>query len=296
MIGTAFPIGTDDKGKIVSWNTGKTPHLLLTGPTGSGKTVMTNSLIASAIEQDWRILYINFAGKGDESRWAAPWFSAAAPDGNLDHADQILLWLTGEMASRSKMLAEHGVDSVDKLPHAIRPDPILLVVDDMNCLFSRLAAPHSNPSGDPNVRSLNSKQEQLNQTIVVMNSMLESLTTDGNATGIHLLAAGQFIGHNIRSVRWAIDEGFGIVMFDGIPANGLIPTLLLSPVAALQREQLLAQKQHTKGEGIYLSDRKRGQFSCVKSEFSSSTELSKRVSAKHVAERIDFAELMQPVE
>ena len=45
----SFAIGKDISGKVVVGELGKMPHLLIAGQTGSGKSVMINTLLSSLL-------------------------------------------------------------------------------------------------------------------------------------------------------------------------------------------------------------------------------------------------------
>ncbi len=112
----AVSLGLDVSGNPLLADIGKMPHVLIAGTTGSGKSVMINSFIASllfrATPDEVRIILI------DPKRVELTGYN------NIPHlmtpviveVDQILAslkWALGEMDKRYKLFAEHGVRNID---------------------------------------------------------------------------------------------------------------------------------------------------------------------------------------
>jgi hypothetical protein len=50
-----IPVGVAAGGQIIHWEPASSPHMLLVGPTGSGKTIFINSMIDLVAARGWRI-------------------------------------------------------------------------------------------------------------------------------------------------------------------------------------------------------------------------------------------------
>ena len=137
-------IGKDVSGTPIYADMAKFPHLLVSGSTGSGKTVFLNTLILSLIyknsPQDLRLIMV------DPKRVEFSFYS------NLPHlltpviydapkASNALEWLVGEMERRFKVLAEAGKRDIIGY-RAIRSKEmenmpyIMLIVDELADLMS----------------------------------------------------------------------------------------------------------------------------------------------------------------
>ncbi len=137
-------IGKDVSGVPVYADVAKMPHLLVSGSTGSGKTVFLNTLILSLIyknsPQDLRLIMVDpkrveFSFYTDLPHLLAPVIYDAPKASNA------LEWLVGEMERRFKVLAEAGKRDIvgyrslkdkdtENMPY------IVLVVDELADLMS----------------------------------------------------------------------------------------------------------------------------------------------------------------
>lgn len=57
-----IPLAVDEEGNIIEWNLKVNPHMLLMGPTGTGKTATINNAIVQASRLGVRIFIIDFKG------------------------------------------------------------------------------------------------------------------------------------------------------------------------------------------------------------------------------------------
>ncbi|WP_142277547.1 FtsK/SpoIIIE domain-containing protein, partial [Mycobacterium timonense] len=58
----AIPLAVDEEGNIIEWNLKVNPHMLLMGPTGTGKTATIHNAIVQAARLGVRIFIIDFKG------------------------------------------------------------------------------------------------------------------------------------------------------------------------------------------------------------------------------------------
>ncbi len=133
----SFVLGRDVSGEIVAYDLAKAPHLLVAGATGSGKSVLINTLLAS-------LLYRNSPSElklilVDPKRVEMTLYNNIPhllspvifePDKTIS----ALKWAVSEMERRLKLLSEHGkrnigeynaLKSVDHMPF------IVIVIDEL---------------------------------------------------------------------------------------------------------------------------------------------------------------------
>ena len=111
----AFAVGKDISGKAVVANLAKMPHLLIAGTTGSGKSVMTNTLITSLLYRnspsDMKLIIVDpkqveMAQYQDIPHLLAPIIT------QTDKALSAMKWAVGEMERRYTLMAEEKVKNI----------------------------------------------------------------------------------------------------------------------------------------------------------------------------------------
>lgn len=109
----------------------RTPHLLVAGTTGSGKTMgLLRPLAAMALAQGWRVMVINPAGADFVPLAAHPNCRTVDAAGAAD----ALEWAANEVTRRSQLLARVGVSTWAGLPADERPERLMLAVDELVAL------------------------------------------------------------------------------------------------------------------------------------------------------------------
>lgn len=110
-----FAVGKDISGKSVVANLAKMPHLLIAGTTGSGKSVMTNTLITSLLYRnspsDLKLIIVDpkqveMAQYEDIPHLLTPIITAT------DKALSALKWSVNEMERRYSLMAEERVKNI----------------------------------------------------------------------------------------------------------------------------------------------------------------------------------------
>ena len=110
-----FAVGKDISGKAVVANLAKMPHLLIAGTTGSGKSVMTNTLITSLLYRnspsDMKLIIVDpkqveMAQYNDIPHLLTPVITAT------DKALSAMKWAVNEMERRYTLMAEEKVKNI----------------------------------------------------------------------------------------------------------------------------------------------------------------------------------------
>ena len=111
----AFAVGKDISGKAVIANLAKMPHLLIAGTTGSGKSVMTNTLISSLLYRnapsDMKLIIVDpkqveMAQYQDIPHLLTPIIT------QTDKALSAMKWSVGEMERRYTLMAKEKVKNI----------------------------------------------------------------------------------------------------------------------------------------------------------------------------------------
>ncbi|MBR0480047.1 DNA translocase FtsK 4TM domain-containing protein [Candidatus Saccharibacteria bacterium] len=141
-----FAVGKDISGKSVVANLAKMPHLLIAGTTGSGKSVMTNTLITSLLYRnapsDMKLIIVDpkqveMAQYQDIPHLLTPIITST------EKALSAMKWAVGEMERRYTLMAEEKVKNIAdynaKMAKTAAEDPekegkmpyIVVIIDEM---------------------------------------------------------------------------------------------------------------------------------------------------------------------
>lgn len=141
-----FAVGKDISGRAVVANLAKMPHLLIAGTTGSGKSVMTNTLISSLLYRngpsDMKLIIVDpkqveMAQYQDIPHLLTPIIT------QTDKALSAMKWAVGEMERRYTLMAEEKVKNISdynaKMAKSAEEDPgkegkmpyIVVIIDEM---------------------------------------------------------------------------------------------------------------------------------------------------------------------
>ncbi len=111
----AFAVGKDISGRAVVANLAKMPHLLIAGTTGSGKSVMTNTLISSLLYRnspsDMKLIIVDpkqveMAQYQDIPHLLTPIITST------EKALSAMKWAVGEMERRYTLMAQEKVKNI----------------------------------------------------------------------------------------------------------------------------------------------------------------------------------------
>lgn len=139
-----FAVGKDISGRSVVANLAKMPHLLIAGTTGSGKSVMTNTLISSLLYRnapsDMKLIIVDpkqveMAQYQDIPHLLTPIITST------EKALSAMKWAVGEMERRYSLMAEEKVKNIadynTKMAKSENPEKggkmpyIVIVIDEM---------------------------------------------------------------------------------------------------------------------------------------------------------------------
>lgn len=139
-----IPLGVGDGGKLIYWNPKVLPHMLVVGPTGTGKTIFLFSLIISCLMRGWIVLLLDpkelsFRGFDPNSlrgRGLPVWGGIEAVATSDDETEDAIKWFYANMRNRYAAIKGFHV-SEDDLP------PVLMIVDETGELVERLTEYHT---------------------------------------------------------------------------------------------------------------------------------------------------------
>ena len=175
-----FAVGKDISGKAVVANLAKMPHLLIAGTTGSGKSVMTNTLISSLLYRnapsDMKLIIVDpkqveMAQYQDIPHLLTPIIT------QTEKALSAMKWAVGEMERRYSLMAEEKVKNIA----------------DYNAKMAKTA--EQNPEKEGKMPYIVIVIDEMADLMMMAGKDLEMLIVriaqKGRASGIHLVLATQ---------------------------------------------------------------------------------------------------------
>ncbi|GES32333.1 FtsK/SpoIIIE domain-containing protein [Streptomyces angustmyceticus] len=126
------PVALRDDGTVFSRDYRQVPHSLTLGANQSGKSMYQRNLVAGLAKLPVGLIGID-CKRGVEHSSYAPRLSALAT--TPESAAQVLGVLVEEMEHRFDLLSEHHVSDLWALPAAVRPVPLVVLVDEVAELF-----------------------------------------------------------------------------------------------------------------------------------------------------------------
>lgn len=194
-----FPLGVDDMGNPVEWNTKATPHILVCGKSGTGKSSAAQVIVAEALLKGYDIILID-PSKGciDFTQWAKPKALAFVGEGEMRETTAVAGWLRHEMSFRVHMANRYGVGNFNDLtPDMVAPEErrhlrrILLFFDEFNSYLQKMGKPMPNRNNDVQIANSNAKIDATNANITKAMSYLSDIAVQGRTAGIDLVFGAQ---------------------------------------------------------------------------------------------------------
>jgi len=138
----SMPLGRDVSGKIVISNLLKMPHLLISGATGSGKSICLNSIILSFLYQnspdELRFILVDPKKVEMTSYNGIPHLLTPVVT-EVDKTINSLKWLVAEMERRLKLFSERGSRDIASYNQKLRDKKLpylILIIDELADLMA----------------------------------------------------------------------------------------------------------------------------------------------------------------
>lgn len=154
----------------------RVPHWLVTGATQSGKSSLLAALIKSLSLQRVALVGIDCKGGMELGPFGARLEALAIDRGEAIVVLQRMLY---EIKDRMRLCRREGVRSIWKLPDAVRPVPVVVIVDELAELY------------------LSDGSREGREETEQCGTLLLRLAQLGAALGVHLVVAGQRVGSDL---------------------------------------------------------------------------------------------------
>jgi len=184
--GLSVPFATGIEGDSVGFDPASTPHALIAGATGSGKSSCLQSLIYGLVSKGASLVVVDPTKGGADFRFAEPWSLAFAA--TIPEAATAIRAVYQEVMERKNRNAAAGVGSSRDLPDP--PPPLVVLVDE----FTSLVLPEPVPKirGDfPEAAAELEAIEELNAARVQIGSSVSRIAREARSANVILLLATQ---------------------------------------------------------------------------------------------------------
>ncbi len=188
LLATALSKNGNEPGEPIYLDFEASPHVSLTGTTGSGKTVTINSLIAGALCAGYELAIIDVPHKAVDFTWARRYVHTGFWGcDSLEAAATVATLVYEEGQRRAEILKTHDVTKISELPRSLQPRPLLVVMDEVSGLFQ----PDDVPKGIPKDHPLVLAALEANGKRAILMGMTLKLAAEMRFVGIRLLLSTQ---------------------------------------------------------------------------------------------------------
>lgn len=182
-----IPFATGVEGEPVTFVFTDSPHALVAGLTGSGKSVMAQGIIYGALVRGWQLYIIDPVKGGADFAFAKDRCVAFA--GTPFEAAGVIDAVYQEVVRRKNLNSKHGVGSYLELPDDIRPPHIAVLIDEFTSLLGQSPLPPK--SDDVEMSSERDAIEAENYARTRVGVMAGKLAREARSAGVTLLLATQ---------------------------------------------------------------------------------------------------------
>lgn len=182
------PFGTGVDGEPVVFDWRANPHVLVAGTTGSGKSVVMQSLMVGAVLRGCELWVVDPSKGAADFQFVAPYAKAVVTD--VLGAGEALRLVVAELDRRKGLNSQFGVSSYVGLPEEVRPVHMVVVLDE----FTSLTLPEQvsgKPSDSLEVELERAEALARNEARLVVGAAVGRLAREARSAGITVVLGTQ---------------------------------------------------------------------------------------------------------
>lgn len=181
-----IPFATGVEGTAIEFDHTESPHVLLAGTTGSGKSVMAQSFLYGALVRGWQCYVIDPVKGGADFVFGQDRCIAFAQ--TPFEAAAVMRSVYAEVVRRKTINSQHGVGSIDELPAEIRPPRVMVLIDEFTSLMGQETVPKSD---DPEMQEEIETLMAINAAKVEVGVFTGKIAREARSAGVHLALGTQ---------------------------------------------------------------------------------------------------------
>jgi len=213
----SLPLGHTEDQNPISLDLAASPHTLVVGSCGTGKSVLLRALAMTALRRGFQVVIIDTIKQALDFR---PLEGRATIARDGEAAVTALEDLVAEMSRRTGLLRTHEASSVSELPASEDLRPILLVIDEYASTV--LASPLPKYAGrDSDMYTEAFEHNALAERILYLAS---KIARQARSVGIHLAISTQ--RPDVQSIPRGMRDNLGNVIMTVRPAKPVSPDML----------------------------------------------------------------------
>lgn len=182
-----IPFATGIEGEPVVFDPFSSPHALLAGVTGAGKSVLAQAFLYGFLVHGADVYVIDPVKGGADFAFAKGHAKAFAS--TPFEAVGVLKAVYEEVKARKDLNARHGVASYSDLPSDIRPKPLVVLVDEFTSLLQPDPVPPA--TDDPEGAGERDAVMALNHAKATIGTLNGRLAREARSAGVTLLLGTQ---------------------------------------------------------------------------------------------------------
>ena len=171
-----MPMGLDAKGDCVGWDLKMAPHSLITGQTGSGKSVQLQALVYGALSRGFHVHIADPTKEGADFVFAERHCESFIS--TLEGTAGLLERVYAIVSAQKKVRRQYGAGAWYDLPEDIRPTPHLVLIDEFFSLVMKSAGKSEE----------NQARNEVKENIL---DLVGRLAREARAAGVHLALVAQ---------------------------------------------------------------------------------------------------------
>lgn len=284
-----FPIGVDDMGEVIQWETKSTPHLVIEGKSRAGKSSAMQIAVAQAFLHNGMVILID-PSKGcmDFTQWAVTKSYAFVGEGQMRETEAALAWAEHEMRTRVAINKKYGVGNIYTLkPEDVDEEdrahlrPLFVCFDEFNSYLMKAGKTTPNPNHDMKLANANAQISSTNNSINRAMSTISAIATQGCATGVHLILGAQRLGaKDLEKYNGNWFRSTGRILLGTDTCAGVITQPNVSEANRLQKSLKGDGGEIPKGRGLY--ENMGGKLSAIQTWFYSTDQKEFAQLVEHV--------------
>lgn len=208
----SLPLGITAHGSVASLDFLAGPHAVVTGGTGSGKSVSLRLIILGAIARGFDVIFVDPIKRGAGLKSLIPYTRGFYVDG-IPQAAHVLEAVYAEVRRRVDLIDSAGVEAWYELPAESAVRPVLLVIDE----YGSLVTPPEKLAGLPKDHPKMVEYTDLVTAKALIKGTVGQIAREARSAGIHAVLSLQRPDADV--IGGSIRENLGSIVQLVVPAR-----------------------------------------------------------------------------